>query len=359
MSAPWAMLAELTHACPLRCPYCSNPVELAARSSELSTGEWQRIIAESAALGVVHAHLSGGEPLLRPDLAPIVAAAEREGVYTQLVTSGVGLTERRLGELAGAGLRSVQLSVQSATGAESDRIAGVASFAWKERAAAVVAASGLPFGLNVVLHRENLDAVGEIIELGLSWGVERIELANTQFYGWGLLNRNALLPTREQLARAEAVVRKYREKTDVELIWVIPDYFDGVPKPCMGGWGAISITVAPDGRVLPCPAAYNLPLEPPNARDHSIGWIWEHSPAFNAYRGTGWMREPCASCPRKELDFGGCRCQAYALTGDAGRTDPACALSPDHHLLDELAGGGTWTFRRPAPSASGADRSAP
>ncbi|MEV0350945.1 pyrroloquinoline quinone biosynthesis protein PqqE [Nonomuraea sp. NPDC050680] len=352
MSAPWAMLAELTHACPLRCPYCSNPTELAARSSELSTGEWQRVFAESAALGVVHAHLSGGEPLLRPDLAAIVAAAAGEGVYTQLVTSGVGLTERRLGELAAAGLRSVQLSVQSATSAESDRIAGVASFAWKERAADAVAASGLPFGLNVVLHPENLDAVGEIIELGLAWGVERIELANTQFYGWGMLNRTALLPAREQLARAEATVTKYREKTDVELIWVIPDYFDGVPKPCMGGWGAISITVAPDGRVLPCPAAYALPLELPNVRDHSIGWIWEHSPAFNAYRGTAWMREPCASCPRKELDFGGCRCQAYALTGDASRTDPACRLSPDHHLLDELAGGGRWTFRRPAPTVA-------
>ncbi|MFI7225300.1 pyrroloquinoline quinone biosynthesis protein PqqE [Nonomuraea angiospora] len=348
MNAPWAMLAELTHACPLRCPYCSNPTELAARSSELGTGEWRRIFGEAAALGVVHAHLSGGEPLLRRDLAEIVAAADRAGVYTQLVTSGVGLSERRTGELAAAGLRSVQLSVQSATAEESDRIAGVASFARKERAAAAVVASGLPLGLNVVLHRANLDAVGEIIELGLAWGVERIELANTQFYGWGLLNRSALLPTREQLARAEATVQKYREKTDVELIWVIPDYFDGVPKPCMGGWGAISLTVAPDGRVLPCPAAYDLPLDVPNARDHSLGWIWEHSPAFNAYRGTGWMREPCASCPRKTLDFGGCRCQAYALTGDASRTDPACGLSPDHHLVTELAAGGTFTYRRPA-----------
>jgi pyrroloquinoline quinone biosynthesis protein E len=356
VNPPWAMLAELTHACPLRCPYCSNPTELAARSSELSTGEWQRIIREAAALGVVHAHLSGGEPLLRRDLAGIVATADREGVYTQLVTSGVGLTERRLGELAGAGLRSVQLSVQSATQGESDRIAGVTSFERKARAAAVVTAAGLPLGLNVVLHRANLDAVGEIIELGLAWGAERIELANTQFYGWGLLNRAALLPTREQLASAAAVVQKYREKTDIELIWVIPDYFDGVPKPCMGGWGAISITVAPDGRVLPCPAAYDLPLELPNARDRSLGWIWEQSPAFNAYRGTAWMSGPCAGCPRRELDFGGCRCQAYAITGDAGRTDPACALSPDHHLISELAGGGTWTFRRPAPSTGGEER---
>ncbi|MEU6715095.1 pyrroloquinoline quinone biosynthesis protein PqqE [Nonomuraea sp. NPDC046802] len=353
MNPPWAMLAELTHACPLRCPYCSNPTELAARSSELGTGEWQRIMEEAAALGVVHAHLSGGEPLLRGDLAAIVATADGAGVYTQLVTSGVGLTERRFGELAEAGLRSVQLSVQSATAEESDRIAGVSSFARKEQAAAVVRAGGLPLGLNVVLHRANLDAVGEIIELGLAWGVERIELANTQFYGWGLLNRAALLPTREQLARAEAVVQEYREKSGIELIWVIPDYFDGVPKPCMGGWGAISITVAPDGRVLPCPAAYTLPLDLPNARDHSLAWIWEHSPAFTAYRGTAWMTGPCAGCPRRELDFGGCRCQAYAITGDAARTDPACALSPDHHLITDLVGGGAWTYRRPAPTHVG------
>ncbi|MER6949773.1 pyrroloquinoline quinone biosynthesis protein PqqE [Nonomuraea sp. NPDC000554] len=353
--APWAMLAELTHACPLRCPYCSNPVELAARSGELGTAEWQRVIEEAAALGVVHAHLSGGEPLLRADLADIVATAEQEGVYTQLVTSGVGLTERRLGELAAAGLRSVQLSVQAATVGESDRIAGRRSFARKERAAALVTARGLPLGLNVVLHRENLDAVGEIIELGLSWGVERIELANTQFYGWGLVNRSALLPTREQLARAEAVVQKYREKTDVELIWVIPDYFDGMPKPCMGGWGAISLTVAPDGRVLPCPAAYDLPLDLPNVRDHALSWIWERSAAFDAYRGTSWMGEPCRSCPRREVDFGGCRCQAYALTGDPTRTDPACALSPDHHLITDLAAGGPWTYRSPAPGRAPTD----
>lgn len=359
MNAPWAMLAELTHGCPLRCPYCSNPTELVARSAELATDEWCRILAEAAALGVVHAHLSGGEPLLRRDLAEIVAAAEREGVYTQLVTSGVGLSERRLGELAGSGLRSVQLSVQAAGREESDRIAGRRSFAAKERAAALVTGAGLPLGLNVVLHRRNLDDVGELIELGLAWGVERIELANTQFYGWGLVNREALLPTREQLARAEAVVQKYREKSDVELIWVIPDYFDGVPKPCMGGWGEISLTVAPDGRVLPCPAAYDLPLELPNAREHPLSWIWAHSPAFTAYRGTAWMAEPCASCPRKELDFGGCRCQAYALTGDAGRTDPACRLSPDHHLVAGLTGGGELTFRRPAPAASGEGRSGP
>ncbi|WP_433257341.1 pyrroloquinoline quinone biosynthesis protein PqqE [Streptosporangium sp. CA-135522] len=341
VEAPWAMLAELTHACPLHCPYCSNPLELIGRSGELGTGEWARVMEEAAALGVVHAHLSGGEPLLRADLAAIVAAAERAGIYTQLVTSGVGLHRSRLDELAGSGLRSVQLSVQDAVAETSDRIAGSRSFAAKERAAGLVRESGLPFGLNVVLHRHNLDSVEEIIALGVAWGAERIELANTQFYGWALRNRDALLPTRDQLRRAEEKVRLWRDRLagGVRLVWVVPDYFEGVPKPCMGGWGAISLTVAPDGGVLPCPGAYALPdLVPPNVRERSLRWIWEESAAFNAYRGTAWMSEPCAGCPRRDIDFGGCRCQAYAITGRAARTDPACALSPDHHLIRELTG---------------------
>jgi pyrroloquinoline quinone biosynthesis protein E len=333
------MLAELTHACPLRCPYCSNPLELAGRAGELSTEEWSRVLAEAAALGVVHAHLSGGEPLLRADLATIVAAADRAGIYTQLVTSGVGLSGARLTELAGAGLRSVQLSVQAAEAAESDRIAGTKSFAAKEQAAKLVRRTGLPLGLNVVLHRHNLDSIDEIVELGLAWGVDRIELANTQFYGWALRNRAALLPTRDQLTHAARKVEQWRERLAgrAELVWVVPDYFDGVPKPCMGGWGAISLTVAPDGRVLPCPGAYVMPdVEMPSVRQHPLGWIWQDSPAFNAYRGTAWLPEPCAGCPRRDVDFGGCRCQAYALTGEAGRTDPACELSPDHGLVREL-----------------------
>jgi PqqA peptide cyclase len=331
---PWAMLAEVTHACPLHCPYCSNPVELVRRGAELGTEDWARVMREAGALGVVHAHISGGEPLLRPDLARIVAAADEAGIYTQLVTSGVGLTAARLGELTGAGLRSVQLSVQDATAAASDLIAGRRSFADKERAAAVIREAGVPFGLNVVLHRRNLANLDAIIRLGVDWGVERIELANTQFYGWALRNRAALLPGRDELARAGETVRRWRERSSVELVWVVPDYYEGVPKPCMGGWGNRSITVAPDGTVLPCPAACSLPgLAPPSARDHSLAWIWAHSPAFEAYRGTGWMGEPCRTCPQREADFGGCRCQAYALTGDAARTDPACHLSPDHGLI--------------------------
>ncbi|MEV6649394.1 pyrroloquinoline quinone biosynthesis protein PqqE [Streptomyces sp. NPDC051219] len=355
---PWALLAELTHACPLQCPYCSNPLELTRRSRELTTEQWTDLMRQAGEFGVVHTHLSGGEPLLRPDLEQIVSAAEAAGIYTQLVTSGTGLDEARLTALADAGLRSVQLSVQHADARASDRIAGRPSFSAKERAAALVRGMGLPLGLNVVLHRENLDAIDAIVELGLSWGVDRIELANTQFYGWGLLNRAALLPGRDQLARAREAVERWRERLAPgrpELVWVVPDYFDGVAKPCMGGWGAVSLTVAPDGTVLPCPAAASVPdLAPPNIRDRPLSWIWDHSRAFNRYRGTDWMADPCRSCSRREEDFGGCRCQAYALTGDAGRTDPACGLSPDHGLLRATAGGTAdaaqpppYVYRRP------------
>ncbi|MEV0639307.1 pyrroloquinoline quinone biosynthesis protein PqqE [Streptomyces sp. NPDC050619] len=339
-SRPWALLAELTHACPLHCGYCSNPLELTRRSRELTTAQWTDVMRQAGEFGVVHTHLSGGEPLLRPDLEEIVTAAETAGIYTQLVTSGVGLDEARLAALAEAGLRSVQLSVQHADPRASDRIAGRRSFTEKERAAGLVRAAGLPLGLNVVLHRENLDAIDALIELGLSWGVDRVELANAQFYGWGLLNRAALLPTRDQLARARDAVERWRGRLSPDgpdLVWVVPDYFDGAAKPCMGGWGAVSLTVTPDGTVLPCPAAASLPdLDPPNIREHPLAWIWDRSKAFTRYRGTDWMAEPCRSCSHRDEDFGGCRCQAYALTGDATRTDPACRLSPDHGLIRAL-----------------------
>ncbi|WP_053707411.1 pyrroloquinoline quinone biosynthesis protein PqqE [Streptomyces sp. NRRL B-3648] len=369
---PWALLAELTHACPLHCPYCSNPLELARRSAELSTEEWADVLRQAGELGVVHTHLSGGEPLLRPDLERIVAAAEAAGIYTQLVTSGTGLDEARLAALTAAGLRSVQLSVQHADPRTGDRIAArPSSFVAKERAAALVRGAGLPLGLNVVLHRDNLDAVDALIDLGVAWGADRVELANAQFYGWGLLNRAALLPTRDQLAAARETVERRKEQLAgrIDLVWVVPDYFDGVAKPCMGGWGAVSLTVTPDGTVLPCPAAASLPdLDPPTVRDRPLAWIWEHSAAFNRFRGTDWMTGPCGGCPRREEDFGGCRCQAFALTGDAARTDPACALSPDHHLVREPADAGRaepppYVYRRPgavpapapAPTALTAD----
>ncbi|MEV6107946.1 pyrroloquinoline quinone biosynthesis protein PqqE [Streptomyces sp. NPDC051940] len=353
---PWALLAELTHSCPLHCPYCSNPLELVRRAGELTTGDWIRVLREAAALGVVHVHLSGGEPLLRADLTEITAAANEAGLYTQLVTSGVGLTRERLAALTDAGLKSVQVSVQHADPVANDLIAGRRSFADKERACALVRAAGLPLGVNIVLHRSNLDAVDDVIDLGAAWGADRIELANTQFYGWALANRDALLPSRTQLAEAAAVVERRRAELAgrCELVWVVPDYFDGVAKPCMGGWGAVSLSVTPDGTALPCQAAASLPgLDPPSVRDHPLAWIWDESPAFNRYRGTDWMSEPCRSCVKRTQDFGGCRCQAFALTGDAARTDPACALSPDHPVLRALTDGpgdGTFTYRKPGNS---------
>ncbi|MFF2324997.1 MULTISPECIES: pyrroloquinoline quinone biosynthesis protein PqqE [unclassified Streptomyces] len=346
---PWALLAELTHACPLHCGYCSNPLELTRRSQELTAEHWVDVFGQAAQLGVLQTHLSGGEPLLRRDLDTIVAGADAAGIYTQLVTSGSGLTEERLRDLMAAGLRSVQLSVQHADSAASDRIAGSRSFAAKEAAAALVKNAGLPLGVNVVLHRHNLGAVADLVELALRWGADRIELANTQFYGWGLLNRRALMPSREQLAAAVASVTRLREETEgrLEIVWVAPDYFAGVAKPCMGGWGAVSLTVTPDGTVLPCPAAATLPgLDPVNVKDHALRWIWEESKAFNLYRGTEWMPSPCRGCDRREQDFGGCRCQAFALTGDGARTDPACSMSPDHAALTAL----TLTDRDPAPA---------
>ncbi|MGX1669815.1 pyrroloquinoline quinone biosynthesis protein PqqE [Streptomyces sp. NPDC055400] len=351
---PWALLAELTHACPLHCPYCSNPLELTRRSRELSTAQWQDVMRQAGELGVVQTHLSGGEPLLRPDLEEIVSAAESSGVHTQLVTSGTGLDAARLHGLVASGLRSVQLSVQHADPSASDRIAGRRSFADKARAAELVREAGLPLGVNVVLHRDNLDAIDAVVELGLAWGADRIELANAQFYGWALRNRGALMPSRAQLSRASDAVARWRERLAgrTELVWVVPDYVEGIAKPCMGGWGAVSLTVTPDGTVLPCPAAATLPgLDAPNVGDRTLAWIWEQSPAFNQYRGTDWMREPCRSCARREEDHGGCRCQAHALTGDAARTDPACRLSPDHALIRAAAEGDAepsgYVYRKP------------
>ncbi|MGW1373225.1 pyrroloquinoline quinone biosynthesis protein PqqE [Streptomyces sp. NPDC002446] len=337
----------------MHCPYCSNPLQLTNKAEELTTGQWVDVFRQAADIGVVSAHLSGGEPLLRPDLDAIVAAADGAGIHTQLITSGVGLSRVRLGRLVGAGLRSVQLSVQHAEPKTSDLIAGRRSFDAKERAATLVREAGLPLGLNVVLHRHNLDALDALIDLGAAWGADRIELANTQFYGWALRNRAELLPSREQLARAQQTMERRRAELagTLELVWVVPDYFDGNAKPCMGGWGAVSLTVAPDGTALPCPAAASIPgLDTPNVRDHRLEWIWDRSPAFTRYRGTEWMREPCRSCDLREKDFGGCRCQAFALTGDAAATDPACRLSPDHALVRDVVDA------QPQQSATGLGR---
>jgi pyrroloquinoline quinone biosynthesis protein E len=334
---PVSLVAEVTYDCPLHCPYCSNPLALSAYRDELDTGEWQRVISEAAELGVLQFHLSGGEPLRRRDAVAILRHAGSLGMYTNLVTSALGLSRRRAEELRGAGLDHVQISIQDATQAPSDRIAGTPSFERKLEAARLVTELGWPLTLNIVLHRGNIDHVSEILALAETLEADRVELANAQYYGWALANRAALLPSREQLGRAEQVVRAARERLAgrMEILYILPDYYSSYPKPCMNGWGRRALTVTPNGDVLPCLAAHELPLPRASARQHSLEWIWSSSPAFQAFRGTDWMPEPCRSCERREIDFGGCRCQAFALTGDAARTDPVCHLSPDHAIVTE------------------------
>jgi pyrroloquinoline quinone biosynthesis protein E len=349
MDKPFGLLGELTYACPLHCPYCSNPLELAGSGPELTTGEWRRVLTEAAELGVLQLHLSGGEPLRRRDLVEIVAAAGELGLYTNLITSAVGLTPRRAEQLRAAGLDHVQISVQADEPALSDRIAGTRSFAHKTAAARLVKDLGWPLTLNVVLHRHNIDRVDRVLGLAEELAADRVELANTQYYGWAWRNRDALLPSSAQLERAERVVRAARErlKGRMEIIYVIPDYHDQYPKPCMGGWGRRQLTVGPGGDVLPCPPAQALPLPRASVREHSLAWIWEQSPLFRRFRGTDWMPEPCRSCARREVDFGGCRCQAFLLTGDAARTDPVCPLSPDHGIVTAAVRAADETTRPP------------
>ncbi|HEV3358049.1 MAG TPA: pyrroloquinoline quinone biosynthesis protein PqqE [Pseudonocardiaceae bacterium] len=333
---PFGLLAELTHRCPLHCPYCSNPVELVRRADELTTEQWRDTLTQASELGVLQVHLSGGEPLARPDLPEIAAHAADLGCYVNLVTSGLGLTEQRMADLAARGVAHVQLSVQAADAALADRIAGTRAHQHKIAAAAVIKSAGLPLTVNAVLHRANHEQVGPLIELAERLGADRLELANTQYYGWGLVNRSALMPTEDQLAAATPVVRAARERLAgrMEIVYVVADYRDAYPKPCMHGWGARQLTVAPNGDVLPCPAASVLPdLELDNVTRRPLAEIWYESTSFNAFRGTDWMREPCRSCVRRDEDHGGCRCQAYLLTGDAANTDPVCSLSPHHDVV--------------------------
>jgi PqqA peptide cyclase len=339
---PLGLLAELTYRCPLRCPYCSNPEGLAAYRGELTTEQWCRVLDEARELGVLQVHLSGGEPLVRRDLADLIAHADRLGMYTGLVTSGVPLTESRFAALAEAGLDHVQLSVQDDDAAAADAIAGVKAHERKLAVAAMVTAHGLPLTINAVLHRANIGHVAGITELAERMGADRLELANTQYYGWARRNWAALLPTRAQVEAAEHDVQLARARLGraMEIVYVVADYYEDRPKPCMYGWGVRQLIIAPNGDALPCPAAAQIPdLGVANVRDEPLGDIWYSSPAFNRFRGTDWMPEPCRSCPRKEIDFGGCRCQAYQLTGDPAATDPVCSLSPHHDLVTGLLTG--------------------
>jgi pyrroloquinoline quinone biosynthesis protein E len=336
VSAPrlWNLIAELTYRCPLRCPYCSNPTDPAAHPDALDASAWARAFAEARVLGAVHVGLTGGEPTLRRDLAEIVRAAAAAELHVHLVTAGVPEGPEGLAALARAGLASVQLSVQDAEAEAADRIAGAAVHERKLAFARAARALGLPLTLNVVLHRHNLARVRALVALARELGARRLELANAQYHGFALRNRAALLPTREQLAEAARAAQAERARSGgLEIVFVLPDYFSERPKPCMGGWGRRSAVVAPGGRVLPCHGAAALALEFWSLRDRSLRECWEEAPGMNAYRGEAWMREPCRSCPERERDFGGCRCQAFALLGDAAATDPACALAPGRAAL--------------------------
>ena len=333
---PYALLAELTHRCPLGCPYCSNPVELARAGGELTTDEWKRVIDEAAALGVLQIHFSGGEPTVRRDLAALIGHASAAGLYGNLITSAVLLDEQRIAEFAAGGLKHVQISFQDAIADDADRIAGFAGHDKKLKAARLVRAAGLALTANLVVHRQNLDRLEALLALAVELDARRIEVAHVQYHGWALKNRAALMPTRAQVERAGAVVAAARERLrGIAVIdYVAPDYYARRPKACMGGWARQFITVTPDGSVLPCQAAQSIAgLAFESVRERGLAEIWDSSPAFARFRGTDWMAEPCRSCDRREVDWGGCRCQAFALAGDAAATDPACALSPGHAAI--------------------------
>jgi len=335
---PLALLAELSHRCPLSCPYCSNPVALERAASELGEAEWRRVLAEAASLGVLQVHFSGGEPMVRRDLPSLIAAASDHGLYSNLITSGTLGGEREISAFAAAGLKHVQLSFQDFEPTNNDRIAGLAgAHARKTSFAAAVRAAGLPLTVNMVVHRQNLGGVPEMIDMALALGARRLEIAHVQYYAWALANRTALLPSRQQLDDATRIVEaaRARLKGILAIDYVVPDYHGVRPKSCMNGWGRQFLNVTPSGKAVPCHAAESLPgLVFPSVRDSSLADIWYRSDAFNRFRGTDWMAEPCRSCDRREIDWGGCRCQAFLLAGDAGRADPVCALSHDHGVVE-------------------------
>lgn len=335
---PLWLLAELTYRCPLHCVFCYNPVEFAATEHELDTEGWLRVLRQAREMGAVQLGLSGGEPLQRDDLEIIVAEGHRLGYYTNLLTSGVGLNADRAQALFEAGLDHVQLSFQDSTREMNDFLSHTKTFDLKNRVAKLIKQHGWPMVLNVVLHRMNIDHVDRILEMAHELGAEYVELANTQYYSWALVNRDRLLPTREQVRQAEAVVQRWRERMGdaMRIFFVSPDYHDGRPKRCVNGWGNMFLIVTPDGTAVPCHTARMLPgLDFPNVRETDLQTIWFDSEGFNRYRGTGWMKEPCASCKFREEDLGGCRCQAWMLTQDAEATDPVCPKSPHHHLVVE------------------------
>lgn len=337
-SPPRWLLAELTYACPLQCPYCSNPLNYAHINDELSTEDWKRVLKQSREMGAVQLGFSGGEPLLRSDLIELVQYSHQLGYYSNLITSGYSMDEAKIIALKKAGLDHIQISLQASSQELNDYIAGTESFEQKKTVAKLVKKHGYPMVLCVVLHRANIHQMKDILEMAIELEADFVELANTQYYGWAHHNRDQLMPTQQQLNDAELIANQYQasQKGKMKIYYVVPDYYEGRPKACMNGWGTTFLTIAPDGLALPCHSARQLPnFDCPNVKDHSIHNIWNDSKAFNYFRGDGWMKEPCRSCEEKDKDFGGCHCQAFLLTGDATNTDPVCHLSPQHNLVTE------------------------
>ncbi len=335
---PYAMLCELTHRCPLSCPYCSNPLELELKSNEVSTDLWKTALSDGVRIGILQAHFSGGEPTARKDLEELVNHASKIGLYTNLITSGVLINEDRLKKLYDAGLDHVQVSIQDTDPKNSEKIAGFKGHKKKIETCGLIRKVGLPLTVNAVMHRQNLHNLKNMIELAVELDAERLEVAQVQYYGWALKNQTVFLPTREQLDKATIIVEEARIKYKgiLAIDYVVPDYYAKKPKSCMGGWGRQFLNITPAGKVLPCHAAESLNfLNFDNLKEKSLAWIWEHSEAFNRFRGTDWMPEPCQSCDRREIDWGGCRCQAFALTGNADATDPTCEFSPYRNVLEE------------------------
>lgn len=338
ITPPRWLLAELTYKCPLQCPYCSNPLDYAKYSQELTTEDWKRVLTQARKMGAVQLGLSGGEPLTRQDLEEIVEHGRGLGYYSNLITSGYGLTEERIIALKAAGLDHIQVSIQASSADLSDHLAGTKSFEHKKQVAHLVKKHGYPMVLCVVIHRENIHQMPDILAMAEELGADYLELANTQYYGWAHINRDALLPTKEQFEKAEAIAQAFKEKVagKMKIYYVVPDFYEGRPKACMNGWGTTFLTIAPDGVALPCHSARELPgLDCPNVNEFTIEQIWKESKAFNFFRGFEWMQEPCRSCDEKEKDFGGCRCQAYLLTQDMYATDPVCSKSSQRHLIQE------------------------
>jgi len=355
---PLALIAEITHRCPLHCVYCSNPLQMAGAESEFSTEEWIRVFQQAAKLGVLHLHLTGGEPLARSDLTELVAGAHVAGLYTNLITSGIGLPEARFAALVEAGLDHIQLSFQDSREDAANWIAGARAHAHKIELARALRNHRVAFTVNLVVHRQNLDHLEEMISFIEQLQPDRMEIAHAQYYGWALQNRKMLIPTREQLDRAMKTVAEAEKRLagKIRLDSVVPDYYARYPKACMGGWGRRLILIEPSGRALPCHAAAVIPgLEFDNVRNRSLEWIWRESPAFQRFRGEEWMPEPCRSCERRTEDFGGCRCQAFLLTTDANATDPACSLAPAHHLVEAVlleVNSGTAAISQPVRASS-------